>query len=99
MSKKSKGSLVLAALLFLGSTPTWASSVEGRPNFADSSAAIAFADAVSGWLASVLLEGRSMVTSIWDEYGIAIDPNGVPSDPAHATTTNSTANPTGPNAL
>jgi hypothetical protein len=84
MSSKSKGSLVLALLLFLGSAPTWAASVEGRPNFADSSAISAFSDVVSGWLGSVLQTGRSTVKAIWGEYGIAIDPDGAPSDPSHA---------------
>jgi len=84
-------------LLFLGSAPTWALSVEGRPSATDSGAISAFADAVSGWLASVLLEGSSTVRSIWAEYGIAIDPNGVPIDPAHSANVN--ANPTDPNIL
>jgi hypothetical protein len=84
MSSKAKGSLVLAMLLFLGSAPTWAASVEGRPNFADSSAISAFSDVVSGWLDSVLQAGRSTVKAIWGEYGIAIDPDGVPADPSHA---------------
>ncbi len=97
MSSKSKGSVVLAMLLFLGSAPTWAATAEGRPNFADSSAISAFAGAVSDWLASVLLDGGSTVRSIWAEYGIAIDPNGNPTDPSHSTNVN--LNPTDPNTL
>jgi len=87
MSSKSKGSVVLAMLLFLGSAPTWAASVEGRSRFADSSASSAFSgaisSAVSGWLDSVLQAGRSTVKAIWGEYGIAIDPDGQPVDPSH----------------
>ncbi len=90
MSSKSKGSLVLAmALLFLGSAPSWAASVGGRPEFADSSAISAFSDTVFSWLDSVLQAGQSTVKAIWGEYGIAIDPDGVPIVPSH---TSSTAN-------
>jgi len=83
MSSKSKGSVVLAMLVFLGSAPTWAASVEGRSRFADTSASSAFSDAISSWVDSVLQTGRSTVKAIWAEYGIAIDPDGQPIDPAH----------------
>jgi len=97
MSSKSKGSVVLAMLLFLGSAPTWAASVEGRSRFVDSSASSAFSNAfssavsgaVSGWLGSVLQAGRSTVKAIWGEYGIAIDPDGQPVDPSHASESSS----------
>ncbi len=84
MSRKTKGSLVLAMLLFLGSAPTWAAGpVEDRA-LADSDAFSAFAAGVSGWLDSVLQAGQVTVKAIWAEYGIAIDPDGQPADPSRA---------------
>ncbi len=84
MSSKSKGSAVLAMVLFLGSAPTWAASVEGRAKLTESGAISALAAAVSGWLDSVLQGGHTTVKAIWAEYGIAIDPDGQPSDPSRS---------------
>lgn len=99
MSRKSSGSLVLAMVLFLGSAPTWAASIEGRrPAFAESSMASSFSEralgAFSRWLGSVWESGSSLATVIWGEYGIAIDPNGLPADPSH----NTSALPAAPDA-
>ena len=94
MSSKAKGSVVLAMLLFLGSAPTWAASVEARPHFADSSAISAFADTVSSWLDTAWQAGGSAAKAIWGEYGIAIDPDGVPVDPSHAATAANSPNST-----
>ncbi len=94
MSSKSKGSLVLAMLLFLGSAPSWAAPFEGRPlsASADSSFSEVITSALSHWLGSLWDTGRSAATSIWGEYGIAIDPNDVPLQPSH----DASANPSAP---
>ncbi len=67
--------LAVAALLFLGSAPSWAAN-ENRPAFGASSA---FGE-LAFWWTSVIESGRLAVTAIWADYGIAIDPNGVPVD-------------------
>lgn len=84
MSRNSKGSLVLAMLLFLGSAPTWAAAPAESRTFADSDGFSALSAAVSGWLGSVLQAGQVTVKAIWGEYGIAIDPDGQPADPSRA---------------
>ncbi len=69
--------LAVAALLFLGSAPSWAAN-ENRPAFGGSSA---FGE-LAAWWTSVVEDGRDAATTIWAwaDYGIAIDPNGTPVD-------------------
>ena len=97
MPSKAKGSVVLAMTLFLGSAPMWAASVQSRPAFAESSAGSSFSEVALGalarWLGAVWESSSSAATVIWGEYGIAIDPNGIPTDPSH----NAVALPADPN--